>query len=46
MEYKARAGEHACLSEPTPLRDPLQSPLLLTQPLYLDIPWSLLVPSP
>lgn len=46
MEYKAHAGEHACLSESTPLREPLHSALLLTQPLYSDIPWSLRVPSP
>lgn len=46
MEYKARAGEHARLSERTPHRDPLHSPLLLTPSLHSDIPWSLRVPSP
>ncbi|KAM3620481.1 uncharacterized protein V6R79_024213 [Siganus canaliculatus] len=42
MEYKAHAGEHACLPEPTALWEPL----LLTQPLYSDNLWSLRVPSP
>ncbi|KAM7409322.1 hypothetical protein PAMA_001006 [Pampus argenteus] len=41
MEYEAPAGEHACLSESSPLREPLRCPLLLTLPLYSDIPWSL-----